>query len=623
MFSSCRALRFLAAVVTFVAGTHSLSHAQDAQPLPELDQGWSNEQRNSWWGATQGSRLIPLDWFNALEISGGQDRFASIAVMSRFGYLRRPGAPPEWLPIGFAIDDQSDDRLQRTKLRWKAGQGNNEKWLGLTCSACHTGTFSHNGKTYLVEGAGGLTDFQSFMETLNRSLEETRSDKQKWDAFEVRVLGRDKTDENVRRLAEAYDALLAWQLKEENINATPLRYGPGRIDAFGHIYNKVALTLAPNKARQNPSDAPVSIPFIWRAPQFDRVQYNGMAPKVPILGSFDVGAVGRNTGEVIGVFGDVVPNANPGLVNGFASSVLVTQLSQLEDVLSELRPPRWPASILGAVDQAKADRGRALFDSRCASCHEPVNRTDVKTRLTVEMSLLDGSGRNTRTGKPLPPPGTDPWMACNAYAYKSSPGIVSGFRSRVLTEDEMISTSEEERLAMLLKVTVGAVIMDKKKDIASEALRKLFRVRALPDVEGALIDVPQISENPGRSPAKQAQLVDCMRSKDPNLGYTSRPLNGIWATAPFLHNGSIPNMYELLLPPRQRSQAFFVGTREYDPQKMGYKTDRSSAGNTFEFRSQYDQGRLIDGNSNLGHDYENEKLTDDHRYELIEYLKQL
>jgi hypothetical protein len=34
-------------------------------------------------------------------------------------------------------------------------------------------------------------------------------------------------------------------------------------------------------------------------------------------------------------------------------------------------------------------------------------------------------------------------------------------------------------------------------------------------------------------------------------------------------------------------------------------------------------GRLIDANSNLGHDYENAKLTDDQRYELIEYLKQL
>src|SRR3712207_4725824 len=109
MFSSRPALRTIAAVA-LGALTPSPSHAQDAQPLSELDQGWSNEQRDAWWGATQGSRLIPLDWFNALEISGGQERFGSIAVMGRFGYLARPGAPPLSLPIGFAVDAQPDDR---------------------------------------------------------------------------------------------------------------------------------------------------------------------------------------------------------------------------------------------------------------------------------------------------------------------------------------------------------------------------------------------------------------------------------------------------------------------------------------------------------------------------------
>jgi hypothetical protein len=91
MLSSRQALRALA--VTIVAFTHSPSHAQDAQPLPELDQGWSNKQRDLWWRASQGSRLIPLDWFNVLEISDGQERFDSIDVMKRFGYLARPGAP--------------------------------------------------------------------------------------------------------------------------------------------------------------------------------------------------------------------------------------------------------------------------------------------------------------------------------------------------------------------------------------------------------------------------------------------------------------------------------------------------------------------------------------------------
>lgn len=621
MFSICRALRNLAVTVAIFAATHCPSHAQVTQPLPDLDQGWSSKQQRAWWGATQGSRLIPLDWFNALEVAGEQERFGSIAVMNRFGYLSRPGAPSNSLPIGFAVDRQPDDRFQRTRLRWKPGQGNREKWLGLTCSACHTGSLSHNGKTYLIEGAGGASDFQRFMESLNLSLVENRSNKQKWDAFVERILGKPKSDKDVERLREAYDRLLDWQTKEAEINDAPVRYGPGRIDAFGHIYNKVALTLDRARATRNPADAPVSIPFIWRAPQLDRVQYNGIAPKVPV-GSFDVGAVGRNTGEVIGVFGDVVPNPNPGLFNGFASSVRVDQISRLEDVLSKLRPPRWPASVLGAVDEAKAGRGKAWYDARCASCHEPVDRADLKTRLTVQMSFLNGSGKHTKTGKPLPPPGTDPWMACNAYAYRSSAGILGGFRSVLLTKDNIISKTEEERLGMLLRVTVGGVLMDKKEDMATEALRKFVGLDALPGVESVPLDRPDIPENPDRSPAKRLQLVECMTSTDPNLGYTSRPLNGIWATAPYLHNGSVPNMYELLLPPAQRSPSFFVGTREYNPKEMGFRTESNAPGNTFEFVVTR-QGRLIDANSNLGHDYDNASLADEQRYELIEYLKRL
>ena len=50
--------------------------------------------------------------------------------------------------------------------------------------------------------------------------------------------------------------------------------------------------------------------------------------------------------------------------------------------------------------------------------------------------------------------------------------------------------------------------------------------------------------------------------------YKARPLQGAWATAPFLHNGSVPNLYELLSPVTERSKRFFLGRREYDPVKV-------------------------------------------------------
>ena len=108
------------------------------------------------------------------------------------------------------------------------------------------------------------------------------------------------------------------------------------------------------------------------------------------------------------------------------------------------------------------------------------------------------------------------------------------------------------------------------------------------------------------------------------------PCTGIWATPPYLHNGSVPTLYDLLLPPAQRPISFLVGTREFDPEKVGYVTDatnaqyqtpRSAQENTFTFRTRDAGGNMVPGNSNAGHDYGNASLTEEQRWALVEYMK--
>ncbi|MEJ2755323.1 MAG: di-heme-cytochrome C peroxidase, partial [Gammaproteobacteria bacterium] len=100
--------------------------------------------------------------------------------------------------------------------------------------------------------------------------------------------------------------------------------------------------------------------------------------------------------------------------------------------------------------------------------------------------------------------------------------------------------------------------------------------------------------------------------------YKGRPLNGIWATAPYLHNGSVPNLYEILLPATERSKTFYLGSREYDPIKVGFNSDASSTlPNAFKF----DTSRL--GNSNSGHEYGVHELNRTEKQELLEYMKTL
>jgi hypothetical protein len=109
---------------------------------------------------------------------------------------------------------------------------------------------------------------------------------------------------------------------------------------------------------------------------------------------------------------------------------------------------------------------------------------------------------------------------------------------------------------------------------------------------------------------------DCHKAINDNLGYKARPLNGIWATAPYLHNGSVPNLYEMLLGPKGRSKIFYEGTRDYKPELGGFDTVQSVT-NSFKFDTS------LPGNSNLGHVYGVDGLRDDERAELLAYLKSL
>jgi mono/diheme cytochrome c family protein len=99
----------------------------------------------------------------------------------------------------------------------------------------------------------------------------------------------------------------------------------------------------------------------------------------------------------------------------------------------------------------------------------------------------------------------------------------------------------------------------------------------------------------------------------PNLGYKARPLDGVWATAPYLHNGSVMSLYELLLPPSQRKASFgTIPHQEFDPKNVGLQFVAGDPSTTLD--------TTLPGNANTGHEYGTD-LADADRYALIEYLK--
>lgn len=103
-------------------------------------------------------------------------------------------------------------------------------------------------------------------------------------------------------------------------------------------------------------------------------------------------------------------------------------------------------------------------------------------------------------------------------------------------------------------------------------------------------------------------------------GYKARPLIGVWSTPPFLHNGSVRTVYDLLS--ETRAATFGVGTRVFDPVRLGYVDDKRSTAFRFD--------ATVDGNSNAGHWWTDDasrpgrigrKLTEAEKMAIIEFLK--
>ena len=108
---------------------------------------------------------------------------------------------------------------------------------------------------------------------------------------------------------------------------------------------------------------------------------------------------------------------------------------------------------------------------------------------------------------------------------------------------------------------------------------------------------------------------DTLLDTQPPYGpYAARPLYGIWAAAPYLHNGSVPTLYHLLLPPEQRPKTFALGGREYDPVRLGFAVGTACG----------QQDCVIDttltGDGNGGHLWGTD-LAEPDRMALLEYLK--
>jgi hypothetical protein len=442
--------------------------------------------------------------------------------------------------------------------------------------------------------------------------------------------------------------------------------GFGRTDALARIANMVFGTEMQNDDNLVVGNAPVKFPQIWDAPYFAWAQYNDSIEQ----------SMTRNIGEALGVRAKVHYRSTDKLwdgegLSGIQTTVDVPGLMGIEMLLrgefgkyfSGLQSPVWPEAYFGPIDWPKAREGKVLYDQRCAGCHHP--------------PLADLVERDARTGALRPKDSTlsaywvsnnDPSMLSNLApgawpedeqrwllaltrvdlgSIGTDPGQASNFAKNIVNTKELLlppfpmftgnstRTAPREQTQFPTRIVPAGVGLQRVTiAIANgyfDRADELIKAKGLAAFAATLpANLRQADGTPMDRLIKDGRVNrDFWNGYRPPgavaaAQYHAPPLNGIWSSPPYLHNGSVPTIDKLLSPLAERPAVFYVGSREYDVEHIGYRTDR--------FRGAFKYDTRVPGNANTGHRFENgpkgngvigSALDPDQRYQIIEFLKTL
>lgn len=574
------------AVVLYYVANPRLPAYTPVERVHYLDQ-WSAAERQTYYFTPQGTQVKGLryEWFTALELPFSQQRFASPEYLARFGFLVDPAQKatplnPGNLPVGFTRHQNA---------------GSNEQLLDITCAACHTGELHFKGQAIRIDGGSAQHVLPSTVPTLRggsfgqalvASLASTYYNPWKFERFARQVLGKDY-DARHEELRKAFKVSLngflrtAWN--DTHRGLYPTEEGPGRTDAFGRIAN-ASFGDAISAENYRVANAPVDYPQLWEMWTFDWVQWNGSAQQ----------PMARNVGEALGVgatlsFFDAQGKPLQGDAR-YPSSVRVRDLNKIEETLQLLKPPVWPEALLGSIDKPLAAKGKALFEENCAGCHVP--------------KVVQGPDRPVQQLHMLPVKviGTDPGTANNIADHRFNLTSLQWDPAELAKLEVQLHPAPTEPLD-LSRVSVAKGLAYVTAFVENRA----YRDAGVTPMERPALDGFGL-------PIGVREL----------RAYKARPLAGVWATPPFLHNGSVPTIYQLLSPQAERATTFYKGSFEYDPRHLGYRTEAFANAFLFDTR--------ITGNHNSGHEFRagergngviGRLLQPQERWALLEYLKVL
>lgn len=300
-------------------------------------------------------------------------------------------------------------------------------------------------------------------------------------------------------------------------------------------------------------------------------------------------------------------------------------LGKLEDLIKLIGPPKWP----WLVDTNLAAQGKVIFErptvnGGCVECHgispgkvrlsptptwaTPIQNVGTDTReydimaWTAKTGVLQGTFI-PRANKPLKAED----QAFNILATS----VIGSIAEQVLRSGAAPSGSALVATALDAHVQSTQDALDLSMTRLPPALR---------DLESIYHPTMPAQDQPGLGfQGKTIPDLAAPAAPPPSKGsYEARVMQGIWAAAPYLHNGSVPTLAELLKPAAERVKQFKIGPA-YDNVNIGLAVEQTQFDATI---TTTDCGDLNSGNSHCGHEF-GTQLPDAEKKALLEYLKTL
>jgi len=581
---------------------------------PEAGPGLPAADRAVFYHLAEGSEIIPLAWMKAL-----RDPATNRPVLEnpeRFGMIADPGNP-DGLPVGGTADVTVDTRFAGVRM------------FGFNCAACHVNEVTWRGQRVRIDGGPARFDGEALMRGLLAAVEHTITH---WPTFLQFVKDLDRIEHAATRAGPPAPGAPA--------QPPPDSLAAALTDADSTAAEAALIAEVRRALRRDSLATPavdlMNVPFDSAAPGFRTLQTRYSEAAVAPRAAEAVRSARTRSGPPA-AGAPPSPAAAPSAQQSVQKWILVLRLlrDRRETLSLGLMIPG--AMSPGRVDAFGVARNRIFTRNRVPTTAQvsfphlwgfgqvPWLHYDNNTNTVMERNLGQALGvgavwdrttfqstlnpgnihRLETVARRIPVPAwpaafprIDPARAAQGAAlYGAQCAACHADRpTRDLCYPLDRIGTDPNRAAIFATPLNGGTFTAAVAPVLHRLKAEAYRTFEVP-----------ASEQPAMDGIPDSQVV--WRT---TRAYGARPLAGVWATAPYLHNGSVPNLYELLSPPARRRKTFPVGHPGYDPDSVGIALTAPQGTKTFDTRQP--------GNGNGGHVY-GTTLSEPERLALLEYLK--